>query len=106
MTAESTYASQAVLTKHLFGRSWSPRRLLRRPPRVIAIFSFRYDAHLVPNLIENLRPIVDGYIAYDDRGASEPYTDERARKAVLRKEAREMGAQWLLCMDPDERMEM
>src|SRR3990170_2728000 len=89
MTAESTYASQAVLTKHLFGRSWSPRRLLRRPPRVIAIFSFRYDAPLVPHLIENLRPIVDGYIAYDDRGASEPYTDERReRRCCERKRAR------------------
>ena len=106
VTVEPANASHTVLTKHLFGSRWSPRRLLRRPPRVIAIFSFRYDAHLVPNLIENLRPIVDGYIAYDDRGASEPYTDERARKAVLRREAREMGAQWLLCIDPDERLEM
>ncbi len=106
MTPEPVYAAHAVLTKHLFGSPWSPRRLLRRRPRVIAIFSFRYDADLVPDLIENLRPIVDGYVAYDDRGASKAYTDERARKAVLRKEAREMGAEWLLCIDPDERLEM
>ena len=95
-----------MLTKHRFGSAWSPRRLLRRCPRVIAIFSFRYDADLVPDLVENLRPIVDGYVAYDDRGAREAYTDERARKAVLRQAAREMGAQWLLCIDPDERLEM
>ncbi|MGE3528791.1 MAG: glycosyltransferase [Methyloceanibacter sp.] len=105
-TARSTSPKQPVLTTHLFGNGWSPRALLGRPPRVIAIFSFRYDSHLVPDLIENLRPIVDGYVAYDDRGAREAYTDERERKALLRQAAREMGAQWLLCIDPDERLEM
>ena len=73
--------------------------------RVLAIFSFRYDAHLVPDLIENLRPIVDGFIAYDDRAAIEPYTDERERKAVLLQAARDLGARWVLCVDPDERLE-
>ena len=106
MTVEPVTAPRTVLTKHLFGSRWSPRRLLRASPRVIAIFSFRYDAHLVPDLIENLRPIVDGYVAYDDRDASEAYTDERVRKAMLREAAREMGAKWLLCIDPDERLEM
>jgi len=104
MTAGQTLASKTVLTKHLFGSRWSPRRLLRSP-RVVAIFSFRYDAHLVPDLIENLRPIVDGFIAYDDRGATAPYTDERARKAALLQAARDMGARWVLCVDPDERLE-
>jgi hypothetical protein len=106
MTVEPLAAPRSVLTKQLFGSRWSARTLLRRAPRVIAIFSFRYDAHLVPDLIENLRPIVDGYVAYDDRGASEAYTDERVRKAMLREAAREMGAKWLLCIDPDERLEM
>lgn len=30
----------------------------------------------------------------------------KQRKAVLRQAAREMGARWLLCIDPDERLEM
>src|SRR5262245_55996516 len=106
MTGELITTPRSVLTKHLFGGRWSARRLLRRAPRVVAIFSFRYDAHLVPDLSENLRPIVDGYVADDDRGASEAYTDERVRKAMLREAAREMGAKWILCMDPDERLEM
>ena len=71
----------------------------------MAIFSFRYDAHLVPDLIENLRPIVDGFIVYDDRGAAEPYTDERVRKAALLEAARGMDARWVFCVDPDERLE-
>ena len=97
--------SKTVLTQHLFGSPWSPRRLLRRPPRVIAIFSFRHDAHLVPDLIENLRPIVDGYIAYDDRGSASVFTDERVRKTALLQAARGMGARWVLQIDPDERLE-
>jgi len=97
-------ACRTVLTKQLFGSRWSPRRLMRRP-RVVAVFSFRYDAHLVPDLIENLRPMVDGFVAYDDRGGTAPYTDERARRAVLLQAAREMGARWVLCVDPDERLE-
>ena len=72
---------------------------------VDAIFSFRYDAHLVPDLVENLRPIVDGFVAYDDRGAAELYTDERVRKAALLEAARDMGARWVFCVDPDERLE-
>ena len=56
MTVETISASETVLTKHLFGRTLVPRRLLHRPPRTIAIFSFRYDAHLVPDLIENFAP--------------------------------------------------
>ena len=105
MTAEPTRALRTVLTKHLFGSRWSARRLLRRPPDVVAIFSFRYDAHLVPDLIENLRPIVDGFIAYDDRDSTTPYTDERQRKATLLQAARDMRVRWVLLVDPDERLE-
>ena len=98
-------APEGALTKQLFRSLRSPRSLLRRRPKVVAIFSFRYDAHLVPDLIENVRPIVDGFIAYDDRGAAKPYTDERVRKAALLEAARSMGARWVLCVDPDERLE-
>ena len=38
--------------------------LLQRPPRVLALFSFRHDAHLVQDLIENIRPMVDGWVSY------------------------------------------
>ncbi len=33
-----------------------------------AVFSYRYDAHLVPDLIANIAPVVDGcWIALNDR---------------------------------------
>ncbi|OWK19097.1 hypothetical protein AJ88_48455 [Mesorhizobium amorphae CCBAU 01583] len=42
-------------------------RIVPLAARVIAVFSYRFDAHLVSDLIANLDPIVDGWIAYDDR---------------------------------------
>jgi hypothetical protein len=81
---------------------------LRQPgtrPNVVAIFSFRYDAHLVPDLIENIAPIVDGWIAYDDTASTERFSDEWQRRRALIETALALGARWILALDPDERVE-
>jgi hypothetical protein len=69
------------------------------------VFSFRYDMQLVPALIENLRPVVDGWISWDDRQASGTFTGDRERRKLLIQAAYDAGAQWVLAMDPDERLE-
>lgn len=69
------------------------------------MFSFRYDAQLVPALIENLRPVVDGWISWDDRGAATSFTGDTQRRKLLIQAAYDAGAQWVLAMDPDERLE-
>lgn len=74
-------------------------------PVVIAVFSCRYDAHLVPDFIENIRPFVDGYVAWDDRAATSALTSEPDRRNRLLAGARQMGAHWILAADPDERIE-
>ena len=74
-------------------------------PLVFAAFSFRYDADLVPALIENISHIVDGWVSWDDRGATQAYSSEPARRGALIDAARLAGAQWLLAVDPDERYE-
>ena len=74
-------------------------------PRVIAVFSYRYDAHLVPVLIENISGVVDGWAAYDDRSAVGVLSDEPTRRNLLLAAARDMGADWILAADPDERFE-
>jgi tetratricopeptide (TPR) repeat protein len=74
-------------------------------PMVLAAFSYRYDAHLVPGLIENIRPGVHGFVAWDDRSATAALSDEPTRRALLFRTARELGARWLLTPDPDERLE-
>lgn len=81
-------------------RRWMPRR-----PRVAAVFSYRFDAHLVPDLLANLQPIVDGWVAFDDRAGTGLFTDQAARRRALIGAAREAGADWILGVDPDERFE-
>lgn len=79
---------------------WQPRR-----PRVLAIFAFRYDAHLVPALIENIGPMVDGWVALDDRDNPAPISDDTTRRHALLEAAHAAGARWILAVDPDERFE-
>jgi hypothetical protein len=85
-----------VITSHIKGR---------RTPHVLAIFSYRYDAHLVPALIANVEPLVDGWVAYDDREARELFSNEGARRTALLTAAKDAGARWALAVDPDERFE-
>lgn len=81
------------------------RRALRNEPMVLAAFSYRYDAHLVPALLQNIGPAVHGYVAWNDQSADAALTSEPARRTLLLQEARRLGASWILAVDPDERFE-
>lgn len=72
----------------------------------MAVFSYRHDAHLVPDLLENVAPVVDGWVAFDDTASGEFFSGEPARRQALIARARELGADWVLAMDPDERLEI
>jgi len=80
------------------------RRTLGKP-RVLGVYSFRFDAHLVPAMLANTAPFVDGWVAYDDRGARGRFSDEVARRMALLAAAADAGAEWVLAVDPDERFE-
>lgn len=82
-----------------------PRFWQRLRPRIVAVFSHRYDSHLVPDLLANISPAVDGWISWDDRQASEAFSSEPARRRTLVAAAHESGADWVLAIDPDERIE-
>jgi hypothetical protein len=82
------------------------RNFFRRKQKVLALFSFRFDAHLVPDLIANIDPIVDGWIAFDDRNATGVFSSEVGRRRALLQAAKENGADWVLAVDPDERFEI
>lgn len=75
------------------------------PPHVVAVFSFRYDAHLVPAMLANIDPFVDGWVSYDDRGSDDVFSNETRRRRLLLEAARGLGARWALAIDPDERFE-
>ncbi len=83
----------------------SPQARPNAVSRVLAVFSFRYDAHLVPDLLANIKPMVDGWVSFDDTGSRELFSDEPARRHALLTAARSAGAQWILAVDPDERFE-
>lgn len=76
-----------------------------RPPRLLAVYCFRYDAALVPDMRANIADIVDGHVWWDDRAAAEAFSHEGTRQAALLSRAAALGASWVLAIDPDERLE-
>lgn len=94
-----------MMSVHLQRRKPVPNGARKARPLVLANFSYRYDAHLVPDLIANISPIVDGWVSWDDRNSSQPYSDERRIRRALFEAAVEQGADWILRVDPDERYE-
>ena len=77
----------------------------RGRPLVLGVFSFRDDAHLVPGLIENIGPMVDGWVSCDDRSSDRPFGGERLRRKALLDAAVAHGAGWILAVGPAERFE-
>lgn len=93
-----------MLETDLLGRSEAEFAALGRPT-LLALYSFRHDAHLVPALRENLTGLVDGFVAWDDRQSSGDITTEPLRRKLLLDEAKRLNADWALALDPDERLE-
>lgn len=81
---------------------WDPDK---GQPRVAAAYSFRYDAHLVPAMEQNIAPAVHVFLSCDDRGSDGVLTSEPARRVALLQAAQKAGADWILIADPDERYE-
>jgi hypothetical protein len=77
----------------------------QRHPLIMAVFSFRYDHHLVPGMLKNIATMVDGWVSFDDRDSAEVFSDEPARRHALVTAAKQAGADWILAIDPDERFE-
>ncbi len=102
-------------------------RRRRSPPRVLALVAFRDERRFLPGLLENLRGQVDGIVALDDGSAdgsgelaaacpevvevlrSRREDTSRWEEGPLRRAltaaGRRHGADWLLGIDADERVE-
>ena len=78
----------------------------KKHPKIFAAFAFRYDAELNPDLLKNISGIIDGYVSYDDRENKSTWYHEGKIRNLLIKKARAAGADWILCIDPDERFEI
>jgi len=73
--------------------------------KLVAVFAYRYDFNLVPDLLKNLEDMIDDYIAWDDRKNNEIWYHEGYIRQYLIYKAKSMGADWILGIDPDERFE-
>lgn len=72
--------------------------------KLVGLYSYRYDHQLVPALEDNIS-FCDETICFDDRERSEKWYHEGRMRRKLLDAAREAGADWVLCIDPDERLE-
>ena len=102
-------------------------RRRRRRPRLLALIPFRDEMRFLPGFFENVSPHVDGVVALDDQssddsgafaahqesvvellrvphGAQDDNEDSLLRRALI-EAAWEHGADWLLGIDADERLE-
>lgn len=76
-----------------------------KKPKLVALFAYRFDYEMVPDLLKNIEGFVDDYISWDDRKSeSEWYHEGNVRRHLI-ESARERGADWALGIDPDERFE-
>jgi len=93
--------------------------------RLVALLQARNEQRFLPGWLENVAPAIDGIIALDDGSedgtaellSAHPKTlelirnpagqawNERANQMALIKAGRRHGADWLLCIDADERLE-
>ena len=77
-------------------------------PRLVAVYGRRHEPQwLIDELIVNLSPLVDDIVCVDDRqrAATEAWGHEGRFRAQQREAAMAAGADWILVMDPDERLE-
>lgn len=73
--------------------------------KLVAAFAYRYEPDwLVDQLRENLA-WVDGFAELNTRGRSDVWMPRNERVDQLQAICRDMGADWVLHLDPDERLE-
>jgi hypothetical protein len=106
--------------------SWGPSRPWARRPRLLALLAVRDGMRHLPGFVRNVAPQVDGIVALDDGsrdGSAEllaecdsvlallrvppgrPEWDEVGNHRALVAAALRLGAEWILCVDADERVE-
>ena len=77
-------------------------------PRLIAVYGRRHEPQwLIDDMVTNISPWVDDIVCVDDRNrpASEAWGHEGRFRAAQREAAMAAGADWILVVDPDERLE-
>lgn len=72
--------------------------------KIVAVTNYRFDKDYLEDWKKNLEPLVDDYVTvYDENGTL--YKDESRARMRLYELAKQKGADWVVVMDPDERIE-
>lgn len=77
----------------------------QKKPKLVAVFAFRYDKELISDLKKNLSSFVNDYVIWNDSKNTDEWYNEGEIRNYLIQEAKNKGADWILCVDPDERFE-
>lgn len=73
--------------------------------KIVATFAYRYEPDwMIDQLRQNLG-WVDGFAELNTRGRDDVWMPRIERTRALQSLARDMGADWVLAVDPDERLE-
>jgi len=72
--------------------------------RIIAITYYRFDKDYLDDYQENLSSLCDDFLLVEDSEGGFMYDEGKYRKRLIQR-AKEMGADWVVALDPDERLE-
>jgi len=79
-------------------------RYFHHKPKIVAITYYKFDKDYLEDYKNNLSPLVDDFLIVEDKEAGLMYDEGNFRKRLLQK-AKRMGADWVVVLDPDERLE-
>jgi hypothetical protein len=74
--------------------------------KLVACFGFRYEPQwLVDDLLKNIEGVADDVFTFDNRDCKDLWIDRETFNNTLREGARSLGADYMLVLAPDERLE-
>jgi len=71
---------------------------------LVILYCFRYDTHYLPGFADNFTQFPDAFLSFDDRANGKEWYHEGDTRNKLINAARYVGFNWVLCLDPDERI--
>ena len=77
---------------------------LSNKPKIIAATYYKFDKDYLEDYKKNLAPLVDDFLLVEDKNAGFMYDEGNFRKRLI-DQAKNMGADWIVVLDPDERLE-
>ena len=72
--------------------------------KIVAVSYYKFDEDYLEDYKKNLSSLVDDFLLIEDKDGGFMYDEGKYRKRLI-DGAKEMGADWVVVLDPDERLE-